>query len=98
MLLELFGDNIVEQEIVTLCRFFSLQKHHDPKVHREKMRSLLHLEIYRNIWDDLTCLKQFIYHLDPERREYLPENVLRTVLRGSRVPLDVSLIDQFFTV
>ena len=98
LLMELLGDDIVEQEIVTLCRHFSMQLHRDPKDHRETMRSLIHQEIYRNIWDDLVNMKEFIYHLDPEQRHYLPEKTLRTVIRGSRVPIDIALIDQLFAV
>lgn len=98
MLKELLGDNIVEHEIVTLCRFFSIHKKRKAEDHRELIRSVVHGEIIRGLWDDMVRLKEFMYHVDPQRREYLPEQNIWIVIRACKVPLDPAIVQQLLAV
>lgn len=98
MLTELLGDEIVEHEIVALCRFFSIHAKKKPQDNREMLRSVIHGEIGRGLWDDFENLVHFLYHVDPAKREYLEEKDIFTVIRGAKVPLDRNLVKQFMAV
>ena len=98
LLKDLLGGAIVEHEIVTLCRYFAVERQEDPRVHREAVRSIVQGEIIRELWDDIERTKEFIYHLSPENVEYLSEQKLLKVIRGCRVPLDIEIVRQMFEV
>jgi Ca2+-binding EF-hand superfamily protein len=98
MLHELLGDEITEQEIVTLCRHFSITTKKSPREFREMLRSIVQGEIYRELWSDIDRMKEFIYHISPNNVDYLSERDLMRVIRGCKVPLDIAIINQLFTV
>lgn len=43
-------------------------------------------------------LKEFLYHLSPEKQDYLTEKQLLTTIRGCRIPLDKTIVQQLFSV
>lgn len=98
LLKDLLNDAIVEQEIVTLCRYFAVGTKESPRAHRETVRSFVQGEIIRELWDDIERTKEFIYHLSPENVDYLTDQKLSTVIRGCRIPLDVAIVNQMFEV
>jgi hypothetical protein len=98
MLKELLGDNIVEHEIVILCRFFSIHKKRKAEDHRELIRSVVHGEINRGLWDDMDRLKEFIYHVNPEKLKYLPEQKIWIIIRACKIPLDPAIVQQLLAV
>lgn len=51
------------------------------------------MELQRFLWNDLDRLEEDINHWDPSQCGYLPRDVVYTVLRGSRLPVDPQLID-----
>lgn len=98
MLKELLGEEIVEHEIVTLCRYFSIHTIKRPEQNREMVRSVIHCEISRGLWDDYDNLVHLLNHVDPTKHCYLPEKDILIVIRGGKVPLDRNLVKQFMAV
>nr|XP_029712249.1 EF-hand domain-containing family member C2-like [Aedes albopictus] len=98
MLLELLGDQIVEQEIVTLCRQFSAETKKHFSCDKELVRSAIHGELTRQLWNDLERTKEHMYHLDPAANGWMsPRNIVVTV-KACRIPLDNALIDAMLEV
>jgi Ca2+-binding EF-hand superfamily protein len=98
MLKDLLGDQIVEHEILTLCRHYGIKQKKSPRAHRETMRSIVHGILTRELWDDLERLKEYLYHLSPERSDHLTEQQVLTTIRACRIPLDAAIIRQLFDV
>lgn len=98
LLKDLLGEAIVEQEIVTLCRHFSVETKQSPREHREEVRSIVQGEVLRELWDDMERTLEFIYHLSPENVDFLSEQKVLTVIRACRVPLDIAIVQQMFEV
>lgn len=97
-LVDLLGSNITDHEIVTFLRHFAVESASDP-CNRNVIRSLVHLEMNRNLWDDMARLKEHLYHLHPnELHGFLPENELYTITKACRLPLPNDLIRKMFSV
>jgi hypothetical protein len=80
LLKDLLADEIVEQEIITLCRYFAVLQKESPRTQRENVRSIVQGEIIRELWDDIERTKEFIYHLSPDNVDYLPDPMMLKVL------------------
>lgn len=98
MLLELLGDQIVEQEIVTLCRQFSAESKKSVNCDKELVRGAVHGELTRQLWNDLERTREHMYHLDPLNDRWMnPKNIVVTI-KACRIPLDNALIDAMLEV
>ncbi|XP_037916196.1 EF-hand domain-containing family member C2-like [Hermetia illucens] len=97
-LIELLGERITEQEIISLCRHFSAEEKHPPSCKRERVRSAAQLAIKRDLWDSLDRFKELIYHFDPAKRGFLPENRVRSIILGCRLPFTPEMIDNIMDV
>ena len=53
----------------------------------------MHTELLRSLWNDFDCLEEDLHHHDRGRTGFLPRSTLYTVLRGSRIPVDVELLN-----
>ncbi|CRK98354.1 CLUMA_CG011714, isoform A [Clunio marinus] len=96
---DLLNDEIVEHEIVTLCRYFAIEIDEDSlQSQRLNLRSIVQAEIIRELWDDMDRTKELIFHLNPDNIEYISKEKLLTVIRGCRIPLDIAIIQQMFDV
>ncbi|XP_033227774.1 EF-hand domain-containing family member C2-like [Belonocnema kinseyi] len=85
-------DSITEHEIITIARRYSYNETKD-FYSKEYIRALVHTEINRFLWTELSRLEEDILHIDRERTDYLPRNKLYTILRGCRIPLDLELLN-----
>lgn len=100
-LIELLDHNITEHEIITFMRHFAAKSSENSlnQCDRNVIQSLVHLELNRNLWDDLTRLKEYIYHLDPINfNGYLPEKQLHSIVLACRLPIKSILIENMFSV
>lgn len=100
-LTELLGGEIVEHEIVTFIRYFSVDKTKpNQKIcNREVIRSVVQFELYRAIWDDVQRVKEYIYHLDPSIvNGYVSEKRLETIIGACKLPIKKVLMENMFTV
>lgn len=52
----------------------------------------MHTELLRLLWNDLDRLEEDLHRWDRERTGFLPRDTIYTVLRGSRIPVDVELL------
>lgn len=95
MILNLLGTNIVEHEVITLCRHFSAETKVALPWDKEVIRSAIHAELIRNLWDEKTRVKQHVYHVVPIHNGFVPKRILRSVTRACKIPLDTALIDRF---
>uniref|UniRef100_A0A9I3CJN5 DM10 domain-containing protein n=1 Tax=Anopheles culicifacies TaxID=139723 RepID=A0A9I3CJN5_9DIPT len=98
ILIELLGDRIVDQEIVTLCRLFSAESEQPDPCDRELVRSAVHAELNRALWSDLDRTKEHIYHLEPINAEWLAPQRIRTIVKACKIPLDSVLVDKMLLV
>lgn len=53
----------------------------------------MHTELLRCLWDDLDRLEGDLHQWDRGRTGFLPRTTVYTVLRGSRIPVDVELLN-----
>lgn len=97
LLIDLLGDNITEQEMVTLFRHFSAERK-TSNCEREKVRSVVHLLLNRNIWDDMARLREHLYHLNPNGDECMEPTRLRSAIMACRLPLDRTLVSDMLLV
>lgn len=98
MIIDLLGTNIVEHEIITLCRYFSAETEVALPWDKEVIRSAIHADLSRNLWDDRARAKQHIYHVAPVHNGFLPQKVMVSVIRACKIPLDIALIEKFMAV
>lgn len=97
----LLGANITEHEIVTVARYFSAENTENPPAticNRDIIRSTVHWELSRNLWDDIERLEEHIYHLVSDVFGFISENTLYKSIRACRLPLKPSLIENMFSV
>lgn len=97
-LIELLKNDITDHEIITICRHFSAEQEPTIVCNREAVKATAQLEMKRNLWNSFEQLKSHIFHLNHERKSYLKESVLRTVIRGCSLPFTTELIDDIFKV
>ncbi|XP_076666414.1 EF-hand domain-containing family member C2 [Andrena cerasifolii] len=83
---------ITEHETITIARHYSS---HEKKefYSREYVRQLMHTELLRCLWNDLDRLEGDLHQWDRGRAGFLPRTTVYTVLRGSRIPVDVELLN-----
>ncbi|XP_058116379.1 EF-hand domain-containing family member C2 [Anopheles ziemanni] len=98
MLIELLGDQIVDQEIVTLCRLFSAEPEQPARCDRELVRSAIHAELNRALWSDLERTKEHIYHLEPTEPQWITPHRLCTIVKACKIPLDRALVEKMLQV
>ena len=98
ILIELLGDRIVEQEIVTLCRKFAAEPDLSNICDKEMVRSTIHAEFNRHLWDDLQRTREHLYHLEPSTYKYMSQKKLLSAIRACKMPLDYALIEKMFMV
>lgn len=98
-LLELLGDGITEHEIMTIVRYFAAEKGRRAICDRETIRSIVQMEIQRDLWNNMDRLKEHIYHLDPENTSGILSNrLLRTVIKANRLPIKDVLAESLLSV
>lgn len=97
-ILNLLCDSITEHEIVTLVRHFSAERKLDNQCDRETIRSVVHWELNRKLWDDMARLKEHLYHLDPVTTGFMSPRELASALMACRLPLSVALVQKMFAV
>lgn len=98
MIIALLGSNIVEHEIVTLCRHFSAETEVKVPYDKEVIRSAVHAELFRSLWDDRARIRQHIYHLAPHNNGFLPQKTMISVIRACKLPFDIALIEKLISV
>lgn len=97
-LVSLLGDKIVDHEIITLGRYFSVE-HKKPAIcDREKVRAVVQWELTRKLWNDLDRFKEHLYHIDPTNKGFMSEERLLSAIRAVRLPLDIALIKNVYSV
>lgn len=96
-LFDLLGPNITEHEIVTVARYFSAESC-ATGCNREIVRSTVHWELSRNLWDDLERLEEHLYHVLGDVFGSVSESVLFKAIRACRLPLKPSLIQNMLSV
>ncbi|XP_076165336.1 EF-hand domain-containing family member C2 [Ptiloglossa arizonensis] len=82
---------ITEHETITIARHYSSHEKKEFQT-REYVRRLMHTELLRLLWNDLDRLEEDLHRWDRERTGFLPRDTIYTVLRGSRIPVDVELL------
>lgn len=97
-LIDVFGDEITEHEIVTVARYFSAEHKVETHCNRDLIRSVVHLELTRGLWDDLDRLQEHLYHIDPRNTGYMSETKLRSAIVACRIPLKASLVGFMFSM
>lgn len=94
-LIDLLGENISEHEIITFIRHFHTKSSvgGNKSIGESMTRSLVQMELARNLWDDLQNVKVFIYHLfKKDEHDYLTDNELYKVITACRLPISNDLI------
>lgn len=102
-LFDLLGNDITEHEIVTFIRYFSVDatKPCERKCNREVIRSVVQYELYRDLWDDVQRVKEYIYHLDPSIMDnygFVSPKLLETIIGASKLPIKKVLMHSMFNV
>ncbi|XP_037955499.1 EF-hand domain-containing family member C2-like [Teleopsis dalmanni] len=92
------GNGITNHEVITLCRYFGVEKEQILSCDREYVRSAAHLEIKRNLWNAIDELKEHLYHLNPGQKPFVSEMKIRSTLKGCRLPFGPELIDNILKV
>lgn len=92
------GPDITEHEIVTVARYFSAESPPSTICNRDIIRSAVHWELSRNLWDDIERLEEHLYHLIPDHCGFISKNMLDKAIRACRLPLKPSLIENMFSV
>ncbi len=95
---DLLASNITEHEIVTVARYFSAEAAPSNVCNRDIIRSTVHWELSRNLWDDIERLEEHLYHLMGDIFGFISENILFKAIRACRLPLKPSLIQNMFSV
>lgn len=98
LVIDLLRDNIVEHEIVTLCRYFSAETEVQVPWDKEVIRSAVHAQLNRSLWDDRARIKQHIYHIAPQNNGFLPQRMMVSVIRACKLPFDIALIEKLLSV
>uniref|UniRef100_A0A336MSJ8 EF-hand domain-containing family member C2 n=1 Tax=Culicoides sonorensis TaxID=179676 RepID=A0A336MSJ8_CULSO len=98
MILDLLGSNIVEHEIVTLCRHFSAETEVQVPFDKEVIRSAVHAELARSLWNDRSRIREHIYHIAPHHNGFLPQKTMISVIRACKLPFDIALIEKLISV
>lgn len=101
-LVDLLGSGITDHEIVTFLRYFAVESATNGptgRCSRNTIRSLVQLELIKNLWDDMARLKEHLYHLHPNQMDgFLPKNELQTIVKACRLPLPNDLILKMLAV
>lgn len=98
-LADLLATNITDHEIVTFLRHFAVESPSSGRCGRNVIRSLVHLDLNRNLWNDMARLKEHIYHLYPSQMNgFVPEKELQTIVKACRLPLSHDLICKMCSV
>ncbi|XP_030748074.1 EF-hand domain-containing family member C2-like [Sitophilus oryzae] len=96
-LCRVMGDDFTEHEMITIARGFSASCYKE-KYNREKIRAIALTELKRFLWDDLDRLKEYFIHNDNAKTGKLTKQECYTVMKGSRLPFDIQLIEKILEV
>lgn len=100
-LIDLLGSGITDHEIVTFLRHFAVDSATGElgRCGRNAIRSLVQMELNKNLWNDIVRLKEHIYHLYPNDSDgFLPKSKLQTIIKACRLPLPNDLISKMLSV
>lgn len=99
---ELLGNRITEHEIITFLRYFSADREQSTKpqaLNRTTVQAFVQMSLTNELWDDMESLKEFIYDFDRENHNgFMPPAKIRTIIKGSRVPIKDAMINDMFSV
>lgn len=100
---ELLNEKITDHEIVTFLRHFDAQKQSKQSAqtvyNRSTVQSMVQMAIGHKLWDDFDAMKELIYDLDPENHNgFMKPSKLRTIIKGCRLPIKDTLINDMFSV
>lgn len=101
ILIELLKDGITDHEVITLARHFASESRAAavaPQCDRETVRSIVHSELNRGMWDDRDRVREHLYHLHGCHAEYMRPQVLRSTVLACRLPLQPVLVDNMMAV
>lgn len=98
---DILGKDITEHEITTFLRYFDADQ--SPKQTntccRSTIQSMIQIAMATNFWDDNEELQERIYTLCPvNRTDFVPQNIIWTVLKSCRVPIKDILITNMLSV
>lgn len=98
-LVDLLGTSMTDHEIVSFLRYFAVGANSSGRCSRSVIRSLVHLELNRGLWNDMARLREHIYHLHPNNLNgYLPVNEVDTIVKACRLPIQQDLITKMLAV
>lgn len=97
-LITALGDNITNHEIITICRYFSAEQAPPVTCNREIVRAAVNLELKRSLWNAIDEVKEYLFHINPLNKTFLPESKIRATLKGCRLPFPQELIDDMLKV
>ncbi|CAH0393210.1 unnamed protein product [Bemisia tabaci] len=89
---EYMGNQLVEQEILTLARYYRMQSEEDRRELLQKLRTLVHDNLRRFMFHDFDRLLEQFRHRDPAKTNKVSKKTAYTVLRGAQIPLSHELI------
>ncbi|XP_054011468.1 EF-hand domain-containing family member C2-like isoform X1 [Hylaeus anthracinus] len=92
MLYKYSNGKITEHETITIARHYSSHEKKEFRT-REYVRTLMHTELLRSLWNELDRLEEDLHRCDRGRTGFLSRDTIYTILRGSRIPVDVELIN-----
>lgn len=106
LLIELFPNGgISEQEILTICRHFSIEKQQRDnsgqwsRKNRATVRNIILTELQRSLWSDHATLEHYLKYIsvhgetDNKPKEFTSPSKILTVIRGARLPLSTDQIE-----
>lgn len=98
MLVELLGERITDHEVITLARHFAAERQRPPECERESVRSVVHSELNRGLWDAVDRLGEHLYHLHGGAAEWMRAATLHSAVMACRMPLAPVLVDNMIRV
>lgn len=101
LLIGLLQERITDHEIITVARHFASESRAAavaPQCDRETVRSIVHSDLNRGLWDDLDRVREHLYHLQGGQAEYVRPPVLRSAVMACRLPLQPVLVDHMMAV
>ncbi|XP_067013861.2 EF-hand domain-containing family member C2 [Anabrus simplex] len=89
---EILGDKITEHEMITIARRYNARKK-ERKMDKETLRSIVHTELKRYLFNQFERLLETFRHMDPERTCFVDRKTAYFVCRAAKVPIDKALLN-----
>ncbi|XP_039295468.1 EF-hand domain-containing family member C2 isoform X2 [Nilaparvata lugens] len=86
------GDCITEHEILTLARHYATEDQTDP-LPSDLLRSVIQCELKRLLFNSFERVEESFRYRDPDCTGFVSKETAYCVLRGCRLPLDVTIIN-----